>query len=124
MSYQTNWGSTGITWVFYDDVSAAEIRRANEEFFLDQRSETARYQIIDARRVNYLEWKEQEIKETSAIDFGALPVIPDLKVAFVATKPEVILAIDKYLEVSKRLNSSWHFEKFQYLQDAQQWVRE
>lgn len=123
MPYQTNWSPFGVTWVFYDDVSAEEIREANEAFYNDPRSETARYQVIDARRVNYLEWDEKEIKETSAVDYGSSKVIPDLKVAFVANKEAVWEAIEKYLDISKKLNSSWEFEKFLYIEDAHSWVR-
>ncbi len=124
MPYQITWREKGIHWQFYGDVTGQEIFEANEEFYSDARSDSAEFQIIDAREVSSLEWEEKKIKEISAQDKGASHFIKDLKVAYVSDKAEIISKLEKYIEVSKKLNSSWKFRGFRDLETAKKWVEE
>ncbi len=122
MPYQTTWESRGVVWEFYDHVSAQEIEAANDEFYVDERSDLAKYQIIDASKVTSVEWSERDIKMIAAYDIGADSVIKNLKVAYVTVDEEIAEKIEKYIDVSRRLNSSWQFRGFTDMDSARSWI--
>lgn len=122
MPYRTIWEDKGIVWEFYGDVTAQEIEDANDGFYRDLRSDDAKYQIVDATKVTSVEWNELQINITAAYDIGASHSIKNLKMAYVATDEETIYKLEKYIEVSRRLNSNWHFKGFQNIKDAREWI--
>lgn len=124
MPYNTIWEKRGVMWRFYGDVTAEEISNANDEFYTDERSDRTRYQIIDALQVTSVEWTEQDISVTAAYDIGADRIIKNVKVAYVANDEEIISKLEKYIEISIKLNSSWQFRGFTELQPAKRWVAE
>lgn len=122
MPYRTTWEKRGILWEFYGDVTAQEIEDANDEFYSDGRSDTAKYQIIDALKVTSVEWSERDIKVIAAYDLGAAHVIKNLKVAYVAVDEEFTVKLEKYIDISRKLNSSWQFKGFQEMSSARAWI--
>ena len=122
MPYQLTWRENGIHWQFYGDVTAREISVANEEFFRDERSDSAKFQIIDVRDVSSVEWNENQIKETAAHDRGAESFIKNLKVAYISKEPRIISKLEKYIEISKKLHTSWNFKGFEDFESAKVWV--
>lgn len=122
MPYNTEWENKGIIWKFYDHVSAQEIEDANAEFYGDERSDRSKYQIIDALNVSSLEWNEIDIASAAAHDIGAERIIKNMKVAYVAKDEDIIAKLEKYIDISKRLNSSWKFKGFEDLLQAKKWV--
>lgn len=122
MPYRTYWQERGILWEFYGDVTADEIEEANTDFYRDERSDRARFQIIDARQVTSVEWAERDIKITAAYDIGAASVLKDVKVAYVADNVEILSLLDQYAELSRRLTSSWQFQGFTDLDSALDWA--
>mgnify|MGYP006921616735 CR=1 FL=1 len=122
MPYKTTWEARGILWEFYDDVSAQEIEDANNEFYVDERSDGAKYQIIDARNVKSVEWEERDIKVMAAYDIGASNVIRRLKVAYITSDEEITSKIEKYIDLSRQLSSNWEFQGFNDLNSARTWV--
>jgi hypothetical protein len=122
MPYRTIWEANGLIWEFYGLVTAREIESANDEFYRDLRSDTAKYQIIDTRRVTDIEWSETDIKITAAYDIGATHTIEKLKVVLVATNQTVIEKMEKYTEISRQLESSWEFASFRTMEEAKNWV--
>jgi len=122
MPYLTKWEDRGIRWEFFGDVTAEEIEKANKEFYNDERSDRAKYQIVDATKISTVEWNDLEIVKTAAYDIGAGHVIKNLKVAYVAHNKEIVSKIEKYIEISKRLNSSWIFKGFDDFESAREWV--
>ena len=124
MPYRTHWKENGIVWEFYGDVTAQEIERANAEFYRDARSDEAKYQIVDARDVASVEWQERDIKTVAAYDLGASRTLRNVRVALVADDGEIMEKLDRYADLSRRLNSSWQFERFETLEPARAWVRD
>ena len=122
MPYRTYWEENGIYWEFFGEVSAEEINSANEEFYQDYRSKKAKYQLINTLETDDVEWRELDIVEVSAKDIGASRVIPNLKVAFVADNPEIWSKIEKYVDLSATMNSSWKFMGFETMEDARNWL--
>ncbi|GAB2774713.1 hypothetical protein [Salinimicrobium soli] len=122
MPYVTTWNTDGIIWTFSDDVSAEEISRANAEFYADERSDSSRFQIIDAAQVKSVEWNDNHIAQTAAHDIGADRRIRHVKVAYIAKETEIVSKLEKYVELSRRLNSSWQFKGFSEMEAALEWA--
>ena len=123
MPYNTHWEAHGILWTFHGDVTAQEIAEANDDFYSDERSDRAAYQIIDASEVDHVEWSDRNITETAAHDIGAARVIKNLKVAYVARDEEIISKMEKYIDIARQQNASWQFEGFQDIRRARAWIR-
>ncbi|MCM8570115.1 hypothetical protein NE848_12050 [Gramella jeungdoensis] len=123
MPYKTTWEPLGIIWKFYGDVTAEEIEEANIEFYKDERSDEARYQVIDALEVTDVEWNDVDIKEIAAQDKGASFLLHKLKVAYVSKDEKVTAVLKKYIEISRILNSSWKFKGFDELAPALKWAK-
>lgn len=122
MPYTTDWDPNGIRWTFRGHVSAEEIMAANGEFYSDIRSDTARYQIIDAREVTSVEWNPTEIAKMAGFDKGAESTVKDIRVAYLTRDPEIREKLEKYVEISRRLESSWEFQGFEDLDAAREWA--
>lgn len=122
MPYRTTWEPEGIVWEFEGDVTAEEIQRANAEFYGDERSDSSKYQIIDATDVTSVEWTEIDINVTAAYDIGADRSVKNLKVAYVARDEEIVELLEKYVGISRRMNSSWKFEGFRDMSSARAWA--
>lgn len=122
MPYSMSWEEKGVVWEFSGEVTAQEIEEANTAFYNDERSDLAKYQIIDAREVDCVEWEEREIKKTAALDVGASKMIRNVRVAYVAHSPEIADRLEKYAEITRRLNSSWQVEGFSTMEEAGAWV--
>ncbi|GAB5521138.1 MAG: hypothetical protein RhofKO_33890 [Rhodothermales bacterium] len=123
MPYDTHWDEHGITWTAYGDLTAQEIEDANSEFYGHARCTEARYQIINALRIESMEWSDLDIKKTAAHDVGAHHYIRHLKVAYIANHPEIIEKLEKYIAIARRSNATWLFRGFSTLEDARAWVR-
>lgn len=122
MPYRTEWKPHGIIWEFYGDVTAREIEAANAEFYGDARSDSAKHQIIDAGRVTSVEWNEIDISKTAGYDIGADRSVKNLRVAYVADDAEIISKLEKYIEISRNMNSSWQFKGFRDVAAARAWA--
>jgi hypothetical protein len=123
MPYSTKWEEKGIYWKFDGYVTAEEIEKANSEFYVDDRSDNAKYQIIDALDVTGVEWNDVNIKEIAAMDKGASFLINNIKVAYVSTDENVTSKLEKYIEISRILNSSWKFKGFRTIFSALNWAK-
>ncbi len=124
MPYRTNWEPDGIIWEYYGHVTSKDISESNSEFFHDMRSKNARYQIVDTSETEILEWPEMDIVETSANDVGASRVVEKIKLAFVIRKEEIYRKIQKYIEISRKLDTNWEFRIFDNIEDARSWVKQ
>ncbi|NNF04627.1 MAG: hypothetical protein HKN17_09175 [Rhodothermales bacterium] len=123
MPYTTTWHDRGIEWKFSGHVTAAEIERANEEFFKDGRSDNARFQLVDLGEVESVEWEERDIKATAAYDIGAEATLKNIRLAYVTKDDEIRRLLEMYVDISRRLNSSWRFKGFEDVKAAREWAR-
>ena len=124
MPYQTIWEEKGVKWVFYGHVTAEELRKANEDFYLDPRSKKATYELINTVLVEDLEWAPVEIVELSANDVAASRGNNHLKMAFVVDNPDLMVKIEKYMAISRTLNSGWKIREFSTEAEAREWLNE
>jgi len=123
MPYRTIWENDGVMWEFHGYVTAREIEEANEEFYRDPRSKTAKYQIVNALNTIDLEWKPIDIVEMTLVDVGASRTNNSLKLAFLTNKDTVRDKVEKYVNISRNLNSDWRFRGFESLIEAREWIK-
>lgn len=122
MPFRTIWENDGIKWEFYDYVTSNEIWEANEVFFSDPRSKTAKYQIVHTLETTGVEWNPLDIVEVSANDVAASRSLKRLKMAYIANDDKIREKIEKYVEISRNLNSNWHFRGFESEEEARSWL--
>ena len=124
MPFHTIWEEEGIKWEFYDFVTSAEIWEANEVFFSDPRSKTAKYQLVHTLKTTGVEWKPLDIVEVSANDVAASRTIKKLKMAYISNDDAIRKKIEKYVDISRNLNSDWHFRGFKSEEEARSWLND
>lgn len=123
MPFRTIWEKQGIKWEFYNFVTAREIWAANEIFFRDPRSKTAKYQIVHTLETTGVEWKPIDIVQVSVNDVAASRSLKKLKMAYIAPDIQIRNKIEKYVEISRNLNSDWHFRGFDSEEEARLWLK-
>ena len=102
MPYETSWSDRGVHWRYYGDVTAAETRRADSEFYGDARADNAIYQLIDLREVTRLDFPPHDQKLTAAIDGAASISTPAVRVAFIVPDGRFDEALEIYLGLINR----------------------
>ncbi|MBT8282072.1 MAG: hypothetical protein KJO16_10865 [Muriicola sp.] len=122
MPFQTFWEKEGIKWEFHGHVTSAEIEQANALFFKDPRSETSKYQIVHTLRTESVEWKPIRMVDITFMDVAASKSGLQLKIAYIADQDEIRKKIEKYIEMSRHLNSDWQFRGFIDEMNARKWV--
>lgn len=124
MPFRTVWEKEGIKWEFYGHVTPEDIKNANMHFFQDARAKTSKYQILNTIEVSSVVWKPLEIVETSLDDVAASRSNNKLKLVYIAPNPIVREKIEKYVEISRKLNSEWEFRGFDSEEEAREWLEE
>lgn len=122
MPFRTIWEKEGIKWEFYDVVTSREIWEANEIFFRDPRSKTAKYQLVHTLETTEVEWQSIDIVEVSVNDVAASRTLKKLKMAYISNNGKIRKKIEKYVEISRNLNSDWHFRGFECEVEARLWL--
>lgn len=124
MPFRTIWEQKGIKWEFHGHVTSDEIEQANEIFFQDPRSKTARYQIVHTLETESVEWKPMDMVEITFNDVAASRSGMQLKIAYIANNTRVREKIEKYIAMSRNLNSDWQFNGFETEKEARKWIEE
>jgi hypothetical protein len=122
MPYRTIWEKEGIKWEFYDHVTSEEIEEANATFFGDPRSKTSKYQIVQTLETMSVEWKPLDMVEVTFHDVAASRTGLQLKVAYIANTAHIRQKIEKYVTMSKILNTGWQFKGFEDEGSARDWI--
>jgi len=119
MPYETTWSDRGIHWRYYGDVTAAETRRADAEFYGDARADRAMYQLIDLREVTRLDFPAHDQELTAAIDGAASISTPLVRVAFLVPDSRFDEALKIYLDLIN--GTSWSARCFSDPEAAAAW---
>ena len=122
MPFNTIWEKDGIKWEFYGHVTAKEIEEANQIFFRDSRSKTSKYQLVHALGTESVEWKPVDLVDITFKDVAASQNGLQLKVAYISDNKKIKLKIEKYVEMSRHLNSDWEFQGFISEEEARSWL--
>ena len=119
MPHETTWCDQGICWRYYGQVTPAETRQANEEFYGDPRSDQALFQLVDLRDVSGMDYSDSDQALTAAIDGAASVVTPSVRVAFIVPDDRFDEALKFYLELINK--TSWSARTFADPQAAMAW---
>ncbi len=122
MPFRTIWEKEGIKWEFYGLVTAEEIWEANRVFFSDPRSETAKYQIVQTIEISDVKWDPLDIVDVSVNDVAESRSLHRLKIAYITNNALIKQKIEKYVSISRNLNSDWHFRGFEDEDNARIWL--
>ncbi len=119
MSYEIIWESRGVIKRFFGHVTSQEMVQSVVEIEKDARFDTLRYCINDFLGITGISSSSRDVEEISIIDKGASLTNPRIKIAVVATSPEVISLANEYANSS--LNS-YPTKIFSSLDDAGSWI--
>jgi hypothetical protein len=122
LAFETIWEDKGVLFTFSGVVTAKEIVNMQELFYGNERSDSSKYILFDVSRVEQMFVEEEEIKIFAARDSGASKSIPFVKVALISKDQNIKLLLQKYIDVSLRLNKTWSFEIFDNITTAREWI--
>lgn len=98
MSHETEFQEAGLVWTFRGNISYDEIIAANSEAWNRADWDELKYQICDFTNAESIELGEEDMKAASYTDRAAVQRRGLLKVAIVATKPEVVKVCHFYMD--------------------------
>jgi hypothetical protein len=110
----------GLLKRHFGQVTGSEVLEANCKAEEDARFDTLRYVINDFLDCTGVSVSPNEIEEIAAIDHGAATSNPNIRVAIVATHPDVLAASTAY--VTDPL-CAFATRIFNSMDDARSWLR-
>jgi hypothetical protein len=119
MSYKLIWENRGVVKYFFDQVSAQDLVNSVIETESDARFDDYRYVINDFLDIAGCSATAAEVEDISVMDKGAAATNPNIRVAIVATHPE-ILALAKHYANSEI--NAYPTRIFSNRDDARAWV--
>lgn len=119
MPYQLTWEPVGVYREYLGEVTIAERHASFEAICRDARFDELRYAITDCRGVTSYEVTEADTAEIAALHIGPQLTNPRIVMAAVATRPDVIAAIEAF---KRHGFTSAPYEVFARLEDARAWV--
>lgn len=119
MSYTLTWERHGVIKRHFDAVTGSELIAAVEATEADARFDTYRYVINDFLDCSSITFTEDEIALIAAIDRAAALTNRHIKVAIVATHPDVHAIARQYAEDP---NCPYATALFTSLGEARSWI--
>lgn len=116
------WKNYGIYLEHTGTLSLNDIREHDNLMYSDVRYNTAKFQIINFLNVANTTLNESDIITIAAYELGATFTKKQMKIAYAVTNKHLINLINSFR--SKLESSSWDFEIFDNLQDAEIWCLE
>ncbi len=123
MPIKNHWEDHGIYAVFSGVVTAQDIYEANRETIEDPRSASCRYQLVNALDAVEIQMDDLVMVDIAADDAAFSRTYKGLKVAMIVDNPEFRKMAEKYIDLSWKLNSSWHFRIYQTEEEAREWLQ-
>lgn len=120
MPYKLTWEQSGVYRQYFGDVSIAERRASFDEICGDRRFDDLRYAITDYRAVAAYEITKGATAEIAALHIGPLYTNPRIAIAAVATRPDIISAVQDF--ISQGFTSA-PYRVFESVEEARQWIK-
>ncbi len=121
MSYELNWEPTGVVKRYFGHVTCAEVLAAGIQSQRDPRFDEFRYAINDFLDCTKFEMDLKVMEEIAAYAGAAERSNKNIKIAIVATLPEVVAASKQYFELPLQ---SYPTRLFPTLAEARAWISE
>lgn len=119
MPYSLTWEARGVYRQYLGDVTIAERRASFEAISGDFRFDELRYVITDYRAVGAYEITAEATREIAALHIGPLLTNPRIAIAAVATRPDVVAAIQDFIAHGF---TSTPYRVFPNLEEARRWI--
>lgn len=103
-------------------ITADEMFDANQQILNHPRLYQIKYGLIIARNISEIKLNEMDLVDIAADDRELSKTLKDVKVPIVASNPEIRKLAKFYIDVSWKLNNSWHFRIFDTEAEARDWL--
>ena len=124
MPHVTIWEEKGIHWSFSGVVTMEEQQQADGEMYNDPRFDEIDYYIWDGSEIESIAYSTRDADEPAAIDKASSTYRPFLKGALIADNQQVKGVVERYIETSTKLKTSWDLRIFSSIVDARGWLNE
>lgn len=120
MPYRLTWEPRGVYRQYFGDVTIQERRASLDAICADPRFDELRYAITDYLAVEGYEVTSESTLEIAAMHIGPLATNPRIVIAAVATRPDIVGAIQEF--IGHGLTSA-PYRVFATLDEARRWVK-
>ncbi len=122
MPHKITWEENGILFKFTGTVDFKELYEAFGQFYGDQKSELAKYQLVDFSDLEKFDISNNVPKMFAAMDNVESSYVKNVKVAIVSTTPESDAVNRRYMESLAESGSSWRAAMFKDISSARAWI--
>ena len=122
MPYSIHWEDTGAYVVLRGVLPNEELEEMNNTLIRQVQDRDCSYQIFNLLEVQDMPINEVDTVDIAADDLAVSRSITDLLVAFVVRDKRIRAVVEKYIQISWNLNSTWHFRIFDNEATARDWV--
>lgn len=119
MPYRLTWEPQGVCRTYFGDVSIAERRASFDAISADPRFDELRYVVTDYLAVQAYEVTPEATAEIAAMHIGPLFTNPDILIVAVATRPDVLAAINEFRSYGFTLAP---YQVFATMAEARAWI--
>lgn len=121
MAYQIKWQDNIVFLHFSGQISNDEIVAANTAWYSNSKIDMTKCVICNFMDADLSLISRREVEGSVATDKGASISSPGIKIAFVTEHYYVQGLCEHYINLSKKLCSSWCFSIFKSVDDALEW---
>lgn len=119
MPFRLTWEDRGVYRRYVGDVTIAERRASFEAICRDRRFDDLRYTITNYLGVGAYEITREATAEIAALHIGPLRTNPRIVIAAVATRPDIVAAIQDF--IAHRFTAAPYLV-FPTLEQARSWT--
>lgn len=120
MPYRLTWEPGGVVRQYFANVTIAERRESFEAICSDDRFDALRFSITDYRDVLVYEVTPEATAEIAALHVGPLTTNPRIRMAAVATRADIVAAIQDFIGHGFTLSP---YRVFPTPEQAREWIR-
>ena len=91
-------------------------------FYNDERSNYVHHEIFDCSEATEILISKQDALFFAGTDVGRSKSLKEVKLAFVATEPQILELIQIYINAFNRISHKWQFKIFETTREAVNWV--
>lgn len=120
MTVEIVWEERGPVFTIAGATYFDELRAAEDEFYKDPRSDSAKQKILDLRNMESLDLTADELAVLAAFHIGQSKSSPGIKFAIIAPRGRFDDVVDSFAQLMEV--SAWTTRRFQTEEDARAWL--
>jgi hypothetical protein len=119
VSYEINWEPRGVVKRYFGCLTGHDLLQAVVDTEADARFDDYRYVINDFLAIEAVDLADADIEQIAAIDKAAARINPNIRIAIVATLPEVLALANQYVDSPL---GAYPTRVFARMTDARAWL--